>query len=114
MRFLQPRKITTMIPSNPNNLPPLEWAFQHMAVIGWPTLIIFAWKVSKYFERVTSTATRTVEQIDKMATNCFPTMQASLQNQDTLLHGMSTSLKEIAQNTGRRRTTDYPVDGNRA
>ena len=102
-----------LLPTNPSNLPPMEWAFQHLQVIGWPTLLLLAWRVSKYFERVTSTATKTVQQIDKMATNCFPTMQASLQNQDNLLHSVNESLKEIAQNTGRRRTTDYPMDGNR-
>ena len=76
-------------------------------------ICVFIWKAARYLDRVTAIAVKTVEQIDKMATNCFPTMQASLQNQDTLLHGMATSLKEIAQNTGRRRTTDYPVDDNR-
>jgi hypothetical protein len=48
-----------------------------------------------------------------MAGNHFPHMEASLANQDVLLKDMSSSLKEIAQNTGRRRITDYPVDGNR-
>jgi hypothetical protein len=89
-----------ILPSNPNNLPPFEWTFQHLQVIGWPAICYALWKVTRYIDRITATATKTIDQIDKMATNCFPTMQASLQTQDELL-------KEIAQNTGRRRNTDF-------
>jgi hypothetical protein len=82
---------------------PWVWAIEHLSAIGWPALCYVAWQVSKYFDRVTKQATRTVEQIEKMSTNCFPTMQASLQNQDSLLHSMDANLKTIADNSGRRR-----------
>jgi hypothetical protein len=81
---------------NPSSLSPLEWAFQHLQVLGWPALCWFAWKVSKFFTHVSDIATKTIDQVDKMATS---------------IPAMDVSLKEIAQNTGRRRSTDY--DGNR-
>jgi hypothetical protein len=86
----------------PNNLPPFEWAYQHMALVGWPTVCYCAWRLSRYVDRVTRQAVKTVSQIDKMATNCFPTMQRSLENQDGLLHSMDKSLKTIAENSSRR------------
>ncbi len=86
-----------------NNPSPFEWAFQHLALVGWPAICYAAWKISKYVERLTRQASLTVGQIDKMATNCFPTMQESLQKQDALLHSVDASLKTIADNSRRRR-----------
>jgi hypothetical protein len=82
---------------------PLEYVFQHLQVVGWPAICWCAWKVSKYFERVTSQASKTIGQIDLMATNHFPHMEASLGKQDDLMHSMDTSLKTIADNSRRRR-----------
>lgn len=101
-----------MIPSNPSNLPPLEWAFQHFQVIGWPAIVIAAWKVAAAFQKFIDRIEKTTGQIDNMASNHFPHMEASLTKQDGLLTTMDASLKEIATNTGRRRHSDYPVDGN--
>ena len=82
---------------------PWVWAIEHLSALGWPVIVYCAWQVSKYIDRAAKQATRTVEQVDKMATNCFPTMQASLQNQDILLHSMDKNLATIAANSGRRR-----------
>ena len=106
----QPRKIMTMfVLPTPNS--PFEYAYQHVGLVTWPAILLFVWKASKWIERVTTTATKTVEQIDTLATNHMPHMEASLKNQDGLMHEMNVSLKEISQNTGRRRSTD--LDGNR-
>jgi len=80
-------------------LSPFEWVSQHLQLIGWPLLVIAAWKVSAVFERLSIQAVKTVSQIDTMATNCFPTMQRSLQNQDTLLHNIDGSLKTLVERT---------------
>jgi hypothetical protein len=85
------------------NSSPFEWASQHLQVIGWPALCIFAWRVATYFERLSAQASKTIGQIDTLATNHFPHMEASLQNQDTLLHSMDKSLATIANNSRRRR-----------
>jgi hypothetical protein len=99
------------LPTNPNNLPPFEWAYQHVGLISWPAICYALWKVTRYIDGVTATATKTINQIDTLATNHAPHMEESLKTQDGLLHSMDASLKEIAQNTGRRRNTDF--DGNR-
>jgi hypothetical protein len=82
---------------------PWVWAIEHLSALGWPVIVYCAWQVSKYVDRVTKQASLTVEQINLLATNHAPHMEASLQNQDGLLHSMDASLKTIAQNSGRRR-----------
>ena len=103
-----------MMPTNPSNLPPFEWAYQHIGLVSWPAICFAIWKVTRYIDRVTAIAVKTISQIDTLATNHMPHMEASLSKQDALLVDMAHSLTEIAQNTGRRRHTDYSVDGNRS
>lgn len=76
---------------------PWEWAATHLQLIGWPTLCFLAWKVSGYFQKALHQITKTVEQIDTMSTNHFPHMEASLANQDNLLHSVDASLKTLVQ-----------------
>jgi hypothetical protein len=88
----------------PNTIAPqFEWVYQHGMLIGWPTICYFAWRVSKWVSETSAIAIRTVGQIDKMATNCFPTMQESLQTQDGLLHSMDESLKTMVTRMPARR-----------
>jgi hypothetical protein len=82
---------------------PWVWAIEHLSALGWPVIVYCAWQVSKYVDRVTKQASLTVEQINLLATNHAPHMEASLQNQDGLLHSMDQSLKTIAENSHRRR-----------
>jgi hypothetical protein len=72
-----------------------EWAYQHLGLVGWPALIGIAWKASAWFSEITASAAKTVEQIDKMAVNCIPTIQKSLGTQDELLHSIDASLKTM-------------------
>jgi len=84
-----------------SNTAVFEWIAQHLQIIGWPALCIFVYKLSGYVKGVTDQAAKTVNQIDKMATNCFPTMQSSLLKQDDLLHSMDASLKTMVENTNK-------------
>ena len=81
---------------------PFEYVSTHLQVIGWPALVYFAWLVSKYFERITKQASKTISQIDSMATNHFPHMEDSLRNQDGLMHSMDESLKTLVARTPDR------------
>lgn len=81
---------------------PFEYVSTHLQVIGWPALVYFAWMVSKYFERITAQASKTITQIDSMATNHFPHMEASLMKQDGLLHSVDQSLKTLVDRTPDR------------
>jgi hypothetical protein len=82
--------------ANPSNLPPYEWIFQHLQVIGWPTLCYAVWRVTRFFTLVEGRVLNAEEHLMKMSTNCFPTMQSSLQNQDGLLQSMDKSLRTLA------------------
>ena len=73
-----------------------EWSYAHLGLIGWPALMVFAWKASAWFTTIAEQATKTVGQIDRMATS-LPTMDASLKTQDTLLHSVDQSLKTLVE-----------------
>ena len=97
---LHPPHRQTGGPMEASNFPQLfEWCYSHLGLVGWPALMVFAWKASAWFTTLAEQATKTVGQIDKMATNCFPTMEASLKTQDGLLHSMDASLRTIADRT---------------
>lgn len=91
-----------MILLQSNNLSPFEYISQHLQLIGWPALVIIAWKAGNLFQTFVNTLEKTIGQIDKMATNHFPHMEESLAKQDGLLLGMSESLKAIVRNTSGR------------
>jgi hypothetical protein len=89
--------------ASPGVLPPLQWALEHLAAIGWPVVCYCAWKIAGHIQRVQSRVEKTFDQVDgvakqvnNLATNHFPHMQASLEKQDGLLHSMDGSLRSIA------------------
>ena len=86
-----------------NNPTPLVWVLEHLSAVGWPAIVYFAWKVGGYFRQTSEQISKTITQIDTLATNHMPHMEASLRNQDELLHSMDGSLKTIAENSTRRR-----------
>lgn len=90
----------------PSSLTPLEWVSQHIQLIGWPTLIYATWRVTRFFTIVETRVLSAEEHVTKMATNCFPTMQASLQTQDALMKSMDSSLKTLAN--GRKSDDRTP------
>lgn len=82
-----------------SNFSLFEWAYQHLMLIAWPTIIYVVWRASKWVTEVTAIANKAVDQVDTLATNHFPHMVESLANQDNLLHSMDLSLKTIADRT---------------
>jgi len=81
-------------------LSPLEWITQHIQLVGWPTLIYATWRVTRFFTIVETRVLSAEEHITTLATNHFPHMEASLQNQDNLLKSMDGSLKTLANGSG--------------
>lgn len=79
-----------------NNVSILDWATNHIQLIGWPTLILATFRLTRFFTKLETRAVAVEDHVTKMATNCFPTMQASLQTQDSLLKSMDESLKALA------------------
>lgn len=83
---------------DPNAVTTFEWCYQHLGLIGWPTLFLLAWRTSGWFASVKSSASKAVEQVDKMATDYFPAMRDSLKTQDHALTSVDSSLKTLVQN----------------
>ena len=75
---------------------PWEWAGEHLHLLGWPTLCYFAWRVAAFFTEAKHQVTKTVTQIDQLATNHFPHMESSLLKQDTYLENMDKNLQRMA------------------
>ena len=78
------------------NPTPFEWASNHLHILGWPAVVFFAWQVGGYFKELTAKAKKTVDQIDAMATNHFPHMEASLAKQDTYLESIDKNIGRLA------------------
>ena len=83
-----------------NNPTPFEWASQHIHMVAWPAIVWFvgraAWTVAKTFAELKEKAIKTVGQIDTLATNHFPHMEASLMNQDKVLGEIAKSSASTA------------------
>lgn len=75
---------------------PFEWALANVHVLGWPTLLVIVWRASKVFEKFNTQVTKTVGQIDTMATNHFPHMEVSLAKQDALLENIDKNIGRLA------------------
>ncbi len=61
---------------------PFEFFSQHIHLVGWGTVIMLVWKAGKFFNEAKTQVTRTVAQIDTMATNHFPHMERSIITMD--------------------------------
>lgn len=75
---------------------PWEWVASHIQLVGWPTLCVVAWRVGKAFSDVSNHFTKAVGQIDEMATNHFPHMEASLARQDGYLESIDKNIGRLA------------------
>jgi hypothetical protein len=62
---------------------PFEWASQHLHLIGWPALILIAWKVRGAVDKFFTHVMRVEGSIHKWDTNHLPHMQDYLQSIDT-------------------------------
>lgn len=93
-----------------NNFPELfEWCYQHLALVGYSAVVVFVWKSRGVWTDIHTTVKKTVSQIDTLATNHFPHMQKSLQNQDGLLKSVDTHLKTLVEGQASFITPRRPV-----
>lgn len=92
--------LAALIQAVANNPTPFEWASQHIHIVAWPVIVGFvgkaAWSISKFLTELKDKATKTVGQIDLLATNHFPHMEASLSNQDKVLGEIAKSSASTA------------------
>jgi hypothetical protein len=75
----------------------LDYIALHIQIVGWPAICFAVWKVTRFITEIQERACTAEQHITKMATNCFPTMEASLKNQDVFLHSMDGSLKTLVE-----------------
>lgn len=75
---------------------PWDWAANHIHLVGWPAIVLIAWKVRGYFNNVSNQFTKAVGQIDTMASNHFPHMEQSLAKQDVFLESIDKNIARLA------------------
>jgi hypothetical protein len=75
---------------------PFQWASDHMHLIGWPALVFIAWQAGNFFRTIKTQVDKTTTQIDQMATNHFPHMEASLAKQDVYLESIDKNIGRMA------------------
>lgn len=56
----------------------IAFVTDHIAVIGWPTLLLFFWRASRYVAKFEERVVKTEETIQTMATNHLPHVEAAL------------------------------------
>jgi hypothetical protein len=78
------------------NPTPLEWVSSHLHLIGWPAIVFIAWQAGTFITSLKTKITKTVDQIDSMATNHFPHMEASLAKQDIYLESIEKNIGRMA------------------
>jgi hypothetical protein len=88
--------IATLIQTVVSNPTPFQWALDHMNLVGWPAFVYFAWQAGNYFRGLKAQVTKTVGQIDEMATNHFPHMETSLGKQDVYLDSIDKNIQRMA------------------
>jgi len=63
---------------DPTTLTPFQWALEHIQIIGWPAVVWAVWKFSQFLNGVSNRAAVVESQVNTLATNHFPHMEASL------------------------------------
>lgn len=66
---------------------PIEWIISHLQAVGWPTLIVLAWKISGFltkveqrFERLESFVIEGHAMLSKATTNELPHIQDAIEH----------------------------------
>ncbi len=68
---------------------PFEWVSQHIQLVGWPLVVLAAWKVRGIAAKWNNRIVAAEHHITKMATNEMPHMQRALMNIDKNIAKMS-------------------------
>ena len=75
---------------------PFEWALQHIQLIGWPTVILFAWKASRFIVKVEDRALDAEKAIKAVAeTNAE--LHEALVGQVTAQHDLANGVHQLAE-----------------
>jgi len=73
---------------------PFEWVTGHIHLAGWMAIMGFVYKATRFLTKAETRFEVVEGHVHKLATNCAPTIQASLQNQDGILKNVDASLKK--------------------
>jgi hypothetical protein len=61
---------------------PLAWAFDHLNLIGWPSICFVVYKFARFLDRMQHRAAVVEENVNNIATNHLDHMQKSLESID--------------------------------
>ncbi len=61
-----------------SNATPFEWVSEHLHIVGWPILCIFAWRVSAAFTEIKAKIAAEHKKFDDLHSQCTNHMPTSL------------------------------------
>jgi hypothetical protein len=64
---------------------PVDWAIQHLQVLGWPVICVAVYKFARFLDRMQHRAAVVEENISNLTSNHFPHIQNSLESIDESL-----------------------------
>ncbi len=72
---------------------PWEWVFQHLQLIGWPAIVLVAWKASRFISKLEDRALAVETNIQEMKSNHLVHIETSLEAIDSGIQGMRDDMR---------------------
>jgi len=75
-------------------LSPLEWALEHLQLIGWPTVVIIAWKLRGAFDTLVNNYLKHIEKSqEEIAEGVKNLAEAAERHKDAIVAAIIASRK---------------------
>jgi hypothetical protein len=85
-----------MLTAATQQLTPFEWAVQHIQLIGWPAVLVAAWKISRFLVKIEERALSAEKSII-VITESNKELKDTLAGQVTAQHELAASVNQLAE-----------------
>jgi len=85
-------------------LTPFEWSVQHLQVIGWPILVLLAFRISRFLTRVEDMVKIKVVQFDELHTAVTNHLSHATQEAADAILTLANNQKEMIETVERCAT----------
>lgn len=72
---------------------PLEWVFQHLQLIGWPAVVLVAWKASRFISKLEDRALNVESTIQRVENNHLAHIETSLEGIGQSIDGLRDDMR---------------------
>lgn len=75
---------------------PFEWAVQHIQLIGWPTVALLGWKMSRFLTKVEDRATQAEKNLT-VVTESNADLKSSIEGQVQAQRELAQGIHQLAE-----------------